>query len=181
MVRDISDLRERAVGSLEHFAAVRAKVDARGSEFSVGDLFVFEGSAALGIEWALISQVLACSSERDGLWWFVVPLDQNSMVGTWDVPVSGSSEGGPGTLRCGCGIWLHESDFMVGSRSGFLEERCVDEVSGRLAELVNPECVPAKIRADVDSDVDYEEWICEVRMAAECLEARLKTGRGGEV
>jgi hypothetical protein len=169
MVRDIDDLRARAAGALEKYAAVQAKIAAKENGPSAGDLYVFKGSAAVGIEWALILQ-----HPDDGSLWFMVPLDQNPMVGTWDVAVAESSEGGPGTLRCSRGIWVHKDDLWIGARSGFLEQWYVDKAKDRLAEIVNPERDPKRIRSDVDFDPEYEDWIDEVTAAAERLEAQLR-------
>ena len=169
MVRDLEDFQARAIGALEKWKTAQAKIAARDSLPAAGDIYVFSATAEIGVEWVIVLQHL-----DDTALWFMVPFDQNPMAGTWDVPVAESSEAGPGTLRCGRGIWIHVDDIGAGSRSGFLEQWYVDKARSRLAELVNPDHGPVKTRPEVDFDPDYQEWMDEVTAAAERLEFQLR-------
>lgn len=169
MVRDLEDLQARSNGALEKWKLAQAKIAERDSLPAAGDLYVFSATAEIGLEWAVILPHV-----DDTNLWFIVPFDQNSMAGTWDVAVSESSEAGAGTLRCGRGIWIHVDDLVIGARSGFLETYYVDKARSRLAELVDPNRDVVKTRPEIDFNPDYVEWMDEVTAAAERLEAELR-------
>ena len=169
MLRDPEDFRARRLGALEKFKATEVKIAERGALPVAGDLYVFSATAELGVEWAIVVQHV-----DDAALWFIVPFDQNSMAGTWDVVVTESSEGGPGTLRCGRGIWIHAEDLTIGLRSGFLESWYIEKAKSRLAAMVAADCDDPFVRPEVDDDPDYQEWLDEVTAAAERLESQLR-------
>ncbi len=169
MVRDPQDFRARTRGALEKFKTTEAKIAERGPSPAVGDLYVFSATAELGVEWAIVTQHV-----DDASLWFIVPFDQNSMAGTWDVVVTESSEGGPGTLRCGRGIWIQAEDLAIASRSGFLESWYIEKAKSRLAAMVAADCDDQFSQPEVDDDPDYQEWLDEVTAAAERLESQLR-------
>jgi len=169
MVRDPEDFRVRTLGALEKLKATEAKIAERGALPTVGDLYVFSATAKLGVEWAIVMQHV-----DDASLWFIVPFDQNSTAGTWDVVVSESSEGGPGTLRCGRGIWIQAEDLAIASRSGFLESWYIEKAKSRLAVMVAADSDDQFSQPEVDDDPDYQEWLDEVNAAAERLESQLR-------
>jgi len=170
MARDFDDLRARAQGALEKWKAAQAKIAKRDNLPAAGDIYVFSATAEIGVEWVMVLQHV-----DDAALWFMVPFDQSPMVGTWDVPVSESSDTGPGTIRCGCGIWIHVDDLAIGSRSGFLESWYIEKAKSQLAAMVTTEGDEQYVRPDVDDDdPDYQEWLDEVTAAAERLESQLR-------
>jgi len=169
MVRDFDDFRAQANGAIEKWKAAQARIAERDSLPAAGDIYVFSATAEIGLEWVIVLQ----HAEDDALW-FMVPFDQNPMAGTWDISVSESSTAGPGTLRCGRGIWIHIDDLTIGSRSGFLELWYIDKARARLASMVAPAIDASDCRPEVDFDPDYQEWLDEVTTAAEHLEAKLR-------
>lgn len=163
MVRDGEDLRAQIGAALQKYAKVEARLSHAGGPPALGDLYAFAETAAEGIEWALVLQNL-----DDPDLWFAVPFDQYPQVGTWDVEVSELTDAGPGTLRCGRGIWVPVDDLETSDRSGFLEPTDVRAAQERLAAMVEGTAVEP--RWHVDDDPDYEEWLGEVELASDRLE-----------
>lgn len=169
MARDADDLRPQIDDALKKWANVEARI-ARASDLPAAvDVYTFADTAAEGIEWAVVLH-----HADDPSLWFLVPFDQNPLVGTWDVATSEHSEAGPGTLRCGRGIWVHADDVLVGERSGFLEANDIRAARLRLEAMLAGDVGRVTFRAEVDDDPDYLEWLDEVTHAAQRLEIQLQ-------
>lgn len=169
MTRDSDDLRLQLEAAIQKLARTQKRIDQSDDCPHPGDLYAFRETAVEGIEWVAILQ-----NREDVDLWFTVPFDQNPMVGTWDVEVSSFSDSGPGTLRCGRGIWIHAKDLVLTDRSGFLETHDVEHARARLAAMVG-EDVPVTFQPHVDDDPDYQEWLDELSRAAERLQSRFRT------
>lgn len=170
MDRDVEDLRARIKGALEGAARIEARVGRSSNLPTFGDLYTFPITADQGIEWAVV-----LTHTDDAALWFVVPFDQNPLVGTWDVASSELSDAGAGTIRCGRGIWIHGDDFAFGEKSGLLEDSDVAAVRNLLSTMVAGQATSATFHPEVDDDPDYREWLEIVSQAAESLESSLKT------
>jgi hypothetical protein len=167
--RDIEDLHMQIRAALEECQRIDARIAQATHAPVPGDLYAFSMTATEGIEWAVVLR----HSDDAGLW-FIVPYDQNPLVGTWDVATSPYSEAGPGTLRCGRGIWARAGDMEIGERSGFLEPDDVRAARLRLGVMVGGDEKLVTIQPEVDDDPDYEEWTGELARAATRLEAVLR-------
>ena len=170
MATDTDDLRLQIEDALRKWTETQTRLARSSIAPSLGDIFVFVTTSADGIEWAVVLQ-----HTDDPDLWFLIPYDQNPLVGTWDVATSEQSSAGPGTLRCGSGIWIHADDILFGERSGFLEPHDVRNAQVRLAAMVDESVRLNSSRAEVVDDPDYQEWIDEVTAASEQLEAKLRT------
>lgn len=170
MVRDEVDIRARLQAALRKWQAVQERQQACDQlAAAAGDVYVFPATAAAGIEW-----VCVLPHVDDDQLWFMIPLDQHPLAGTWDIAVPESSDAGPGTLRCGRGIWVHAADLTGVVRSGFLESAYVNAARQRIAAMVSDSEEVQSVRAEVDDDPDYEDWLAEVTAAAEALEMLLR-------
>jgi hypothetical protein len=168
MMKEIEDLRAQIRGALEKVTRTETRIEESGETPSPGDLYAFSETARDGIEWAVI-----LSSQSDADLWFAVPFDQNPLVGTWDVEVSEYSDAGPGTLRCGNGIWIYADNLGRRDRSGFLESRDVEAARSRLAAMVEGGKSVVS-RWHVDDDPDYQAWLVDLEHAGERLERRFR-------
>lgn len=116
----------------------------------IGNIYAFEESP--NIEWAVILQ-----NKDDANLYFIVPLDQFLMVGSWDLPTT------MGTLRCSRGIWVRGNNFnsyqgtlpttdLICAVSKFC---CTDSASGL---------------EHIDDDPDYQEWLDHLNQVAHKVE-----------
>jgi len=169
VARDIEDLHAQDSGAFEKWRRTERRIAADPGLPALGDIYAFPVTAEQGIEWGVVKQ----HSSGDPLW-YIVPFDQNPLVGTWDVPVSEFSEAGPGALRCGRGIWAHADDMRIGEKSGFLEPHDVRGARLRLWVMVGGDESLIPICSDVDDDPDYEELMMELARAACRLETALR-------
>ena len=168
MPKDFDDLRLLIEAALNKASQTRERLEQADDEPNRGDLYTYPETARDGIEWALIMQ-----NHDDDRLWFAVPFDQTSLVGTWDVEVCELSDSGPGTLRCGQGIWIHTDDLPRSARSGFVSDRDIHQARVRLAAMVG-DAVDIPLRHNIDDDPDYLEWMDEVAKAAERLETKFQ-------
>ena len=168
MTRDVNDIRAQVDAARQHIAGATAWAAEASGPAKVGELYTFAATASLGVEWLAVLQ----NVDDEGLL-YLVPFDQNSMVGTWDVSVSEFSTSGEGTLRCGRGFWLHVDDFASAKRSALIEPAIVDAARAKLDQMVTGDRV-AESGFEIDDDPDYRQWIDEISAAADQLEAQLK-------
>jgi len=166
MLRDTDDLKTQLADAIQRSTEVERRVAEATDKVSHGDLFLFQ-KVVPGIEWAVI-----LSHPDDDQLWFVVPADQNPMVGTWDIAVPSLAECGPLTLRCAVGLWVHADDFDLEFRSGFIESKYIDAARGRLSQMVSGNDV--FVVETIDADPDYEEWHSEIRATVELLERAIQ-------
>ena len=129
----------------------------------MNSIHVFPEMVEYGIEWVVVKR---CVDDTRLL--FLVPLDRNPFVGTWDIAVSEFSEAGPGVLRCGRGTWIHIDHLRQGTLNGFLESDYVNEVNDRLSALVH-NLVPVH-KPDVDEHPEYQNWMDVVTTASDHLD-----------
>jgi hypothetical protein len=169
MPRDVEDLQAQLGAALEKYTRSTARISATPAGPVPGDLYAFAATAADGVEWAVLQR-----HSQDSSLWFLVPYDQEPLVGTWDVGTSPDSDAEPGVLRCGYGIWAHVEDMLIGERSGFLGSEEVREARIRLAAMVDGNEERVRIRSEIDDDPDYEAWTGELARAAERLEEALR-------
>lgn len=172
MAKDLDDLKVQLDAVLEKCFRTRTRIGQSAVTPAPGDLYMFPVTAAEGIEWAVVLR-----HRDDPEIWFIVPYDQYPLYGTWDVATSPESDAGPGTLRCGRGIWAYAEDMVIGERSGFLEPEDVLQARLRLGVMVGGDEKLIPMRPEVDDDPDYEEWMDELARAACRLEMSLRERR----
>ena len=119
-------------------------------EIALGTIFTHIGSADEGIEWVVGLKHLDNSDI-----FYIVPLDMNSFIGTWDI------ESRCGSIRCSHGEWIGTKVFEYWLKtdriqiSGQVEEGIIFQIALRMAAMVGAgEC---EYKEEVDLDPDYQE------------------------
>lgn len=166
-MRDMNKLKARAAAALDKFKRNQTRIAECNRGPEAGDEYVFAETAGAGVLW-----VVVLSHKDDPELLYCLPGDMSPMIGTHDVQVPEECEAGPGTIRCGLGLWLSRAFITAaGARSGFHEDRHVDQTLIRLSAMVTgTDDARIDLRPEIDHDPDYHEWIDEVTAAACRLE-----------
>ncbi|MEN8217513.1 MAG: hypothetical protein ABFS56_14315 [Pseudomonadota bacterium] len=122
-----------------------------------GDLFAFDIPETLGLQWA----VLMPHPDNEQLL-FTVPADDNPMVGSTDIAISENALCGPLTLRCDRGVWIHQTDFNMTGRVGFLENGDLQCALEQVKHMFNGTLQSTTWQMENDADPYYDEWMSQV-------------------
>jgi hypothetical protein len=169
MKKKSRDTLQAAIAQAEKKCASARAIE-RSGPAEPGDLFDFAFPADPLLVWAVV-----LVHPDDPYLLYAIPADLNPLQGAADVAVPEHSMAGPLTLRCGCGMWIRQTDFGSGRRSGVLESIHVAEARRRLSQLARGQAEGGEDQEETDSDPDYADWIEDVSEAAQALAKRLET------
>lgn len=133
------------------------KLSARSQQPQAGDIFIFDIPETIGLQWV----VLMPHPDNEQLL-FTIPADDNPMVGSTDIALSENTTCGPLTLRCGCGVWIHKTDFDINDRVGILEDWYLKCAIDTIKQISNDTLQSSVRQTENDADLNYEEWMSEV-------------------
>lgn len=168
-------VREATRRAVERSAAEAAAVAGReGEPPAPGDLFTLPDSGAFGVEWVLLRP----HPRRCGHM-LAVPADLGALVGSGDLSVPPSTQGGGMVLRCRYAVWLNARGLSGADRSGVLPEEVIEEAARKWTELVAGREAGLESEREIDRDAEYQDWIDEV--VAPAHRALLASGRGQDV
>ncbi|MFC1848621.1 hypothetical protein ACFL27_00290 [candidate division CSSED10-310 bacterium] len=134
---------------------------------SSGDLYMYPGPEASAIQWIVIM-----THPDEAKLSYLVPVDENPLVGMMDIPLSGDARCGPLSLRCSLGVWVHQVDLKRAHLVGFLDPEYVQLARRTIADALSNTLNINTQQLTVDDDPEYEEWMNFVESAATELRHR---------
>ena len=151
-------LRRWTAEALGRHAAVQVELERRHEEPPrPGDLFLFEETAELPVEWAVIGR-----DPRDSQRLLVVPADTNPMAGSADVVVPDEAAAGPLSLRCRFGVWLRVKQLDPKLRTRAFEQQFVDQAWRKWETLEEGSLAGSPLEREIDAKPRYEDWVGDV-------------------
>ncbi len=164
----LEKLRGHIDKAVSEYEQARSHLDNADKTIGAGDVIFFSSGS-------LVCVVIFPHPDQPSLW-YLVPADQNPMVGAADVEVPATVGSGPLTLRCGRGTWIGESALDSSNRVGQIEPGHVELARDKLSQIAGGGLTPSRHQQELDWNPDYQEWLDHVAEAVETLEASLLTG-----
>ena len=144
--------------------------DRQGGGSRVGELYAFEGTGDLPVQWVVIEQ----DSTNEGHW-LLIAADSNPLVGSADVAVSGAAATGALSFRCRCVLRLDERGLERGRRTGSIDRATVEQIQRERDLLAANVEVGSSLEKEVDFEPEYQDWMAELDAMRQELRKRLRS------
>ena len=121
---------------------------------------------------------------------YMLPADDELLVGNTDVHAEESELNGEVVLRCGYGVWVSREQLALGRRVAVFDESVIKEARVRLSYMVTGSPIPVPDHTDINLTVEYQEWMDRIELAPVALQGFLnivppdsgdKTGKENEI
>lgn len=160
-------LRKAIADAIAYTSRVESECASRASLVHPGEVYLFRAESSEIILWCT---VLRHPDEERLL--YTVPANNCPLIGVPDVSLPEDSPCAPLSIRCGLGLWLHDTFFQTARRVGILDTTSLELVQERLAELASGQLEGTVLQLDEEVDPEYEEQQSRIAAELNWLESR---------
>lgn len=128
-----------------------------------GDVFLFPAATEQPIEWVVVAGI---SGKRKVL--LVAPADIAFLIGSNDLEVSSKTLGSL-VLRFRYCVWVNEQFFEPSHYIDSLPPEEVERIQAKVTEVLAENTVGVATSREIDSDLEYRDWMAVVAAAALAL------------